>query len=748
MKLTVVRPSHAHSAYTAAAAEFVRLAEAVSGAECSVIDDLETLPEDGSPLIVIGTDAVNHRTMDWYFSRKIDGFGIRYGCDNYRIRSAEIDGRTVLFFAEGRPRAVLYAVYRYFEIFCGCRWFWDGDRIPAGELPLSDIDVYEEPRFEYRGLRYFAHRSLHRFQAEHWSLEDWKREIDWMLKKRLNLFMLRIGLDDLFQRAFPDIVTYPAYDKPLPEATAGYDDRTLFWPLEYRGELRKQLLAYAFARDLIHPEDCGTMTHWYSRTPLAFLEAKNPTLLSRQVSGAYSQKTGYVWDIRDDENLDNYFHLTETHIREYGKPELFHTIGLAERTFSTDREENLRLKLNVYRRICAYLRNTHPNAPLLLASWDFWMYYTPEEVRQLISELDPRQCILLDYTSDTWKENNFTRWGVVGKFPWIFGIFGGYEPNSEIRGHYSFINERLKLAKDDSMCKGLILWPELSHGDTFATEYLARNAWESETLSVEEAVDRYCQDRYSVKDRAGMTAVWHDFMPIVEMRSWSMQDGQSGHDLFPFIFWCAPFRAISAGEEEQLRLCAQYRAQAVRILKALAEQDTSDPMLYRDCCDIARTVIGRFLNGTILRAEQLYAQGCDPAPAMDAALNLNHALADLLSLHEDYSLYETLQGLRTVTDTNPDFEQTLKQNAENSYCRGYIYENARYLYIPEMELLFDTVKKADGGELDRSRIASCGEEIRKRFYETPLSAMQPVNRPAWKTVLMNAASVLEAAEFA
>lgn len=121
--------------------------------------------------------------------------------------------------ADARPRAALYAVYRYFEKFCGCRWFWDGDRIPKRNLPLQNIDLTESPVFEYRGIRYFAHRSLHRFQAEHWSLEDWKTEIDLMVKKRLNLFMLRIGVDDVFQKAFPDTVSDPDRDMPLPEAS-------------------------------------------------------------------------------------------------------------------------------------------------------------------------------------------------------------------------------------------------------------------------------------------------------------------------------------------------------------------------------------------------------------------------------------------------------------------------------------------------------------------------------------------------
>jgi len=117
---------------------------------------------------------------------------------------------------------------------------------------MCDIDVVESPRFEYRGLRYFAHRGLKRFQAEHWSYEDWKREIDWMVKKRLNFFMLRIGMDDVWQRAFPKDVPYPEKYLEITGVDAeGYNDRSDFWTLKYRGELREKILEYARRCDLM-----------------------------------------------------------------------------------------------------------------------------------------------------------------------------------------------------------------------------------------------------------------------------------------------------------------------------------------------------------------------------------------------------------------------------------------------------------------------------------------------------------------
>ena len=100
----------------------------------------------------------------------------------------------------------------------------------------------------------------------------------------------------------------------------------------------------------MHPDDAGTMTHWYSRTPIAFLEKKKPTLLSQSTS-AYREQTGLVFDIREKKNMEYYEKLTDTHVKEYGNGEIFHTIGLAERRCFPDHRSNHAFKKYVFRKI-------------------------------------------------------------------------------------------------------------------------------------------------------------------------------------------------------------------------------------------------------------------------------------------------------------------------------------------------------------------------------------------------------------
>ena len=731
MKITIVRPKEGHKAYEIAANIFAEMCQKVSKAESVIITDEEFSKSPAQELtVLIGSDSVNNITADLYLTGKTDSFKIRYCTDDYCVRSLEIEGKKYLIFAGGRPRSTIYSVYRYFEFYLGCRWFWDGDRIKAGELKTEGIDLLESPRFDYRGLRYFAHRSLHRFQAEHWNFEDWKTELDWMMKKRLNLFMLRIGMDDIFQKAFPDVVSYPDRDKTLPEAGPGYDDRTLFWSLEYRGELRKKILQYAFERDLMHPEDCGTMTHWYSRTPLEFLEKKNPKILP-QATATYSQPTGLVWDVRENENLNNYFKLTDAHVKEYGNGEIFHTIGLGERKYSADPEENRRMKLYVYRRIASYIKEKYPNAPLLIASWDLWMRFTPEEVRKLVAELDPNQSIILDYTSDTAFSNNFTAWNVQNNFPWIFGIFSGYEWESEIRGFYELTNSRIKLAKDDPACKGVVLWPELSHGDPLVSEYLALNSWEKDTLSITDFVNKYCSDRYDETAREEMTALWQSFMPIATFAAWSMNDDDLWGCGMPFMYPTRKLFFNKDGAGNLIKNIAnrpEYKETAAELLKKMAEIKPTDEQQRRDLYDIARTIIERYLSTACWQTQLCYAK--DEVENMKAVMDcteaLLKALADLLSSHTDFSLYESLEMLKSVTETNPSFETTLKNNAECSYCRSFAYENAEYLYLPELKVVFEEVKKAalSGEEINRDAIKEGEAKIRENYMAIPLKEMQ------------------------
>ena len=583
--------------------------------------------------------------------------------DEYRIRS-EDDG---LAFVGANGRAVQYAVYDFLAR-QGCRFYWDGDSVPRrAQVETRGLDVREKSRFEYRAIRYFAHRGLTRFQAEHWGFEDWKREIDYLVKNRVNTFMLRIGQDDLFQKAFPGVCPYPDPSRPCPESKGlggAFDDRSLFWSLEYRGKLRKKVMDYAFSRGLMAPEDFGTMSHWYSRTPYTFLEAMKPDFLPQE-AGCYGHPTDRVWDIREPKWLDAYWKLTQASIDHYGRPDLLHTIGIAERHCYTNRADNLRMKVDMLNLLVRNAKAHYPKSQILFAGWDFYCGWKADEVGELLKTLDPKDVLLWDYEADAHDKTNFTEWNVIGRFPYTFGIFLALEQGLDIRADYTRIAARQRLVRDDPMCRGYLFWPESSHTDVLCLDYFTRNAWKADSPDVSALVGDLCRGRYGDRARE-MERIWRAALPVSTncCDTWRENAGRATLLLF----------RSPDGEVASRRSVDPATLRAVpNVLRRLAAVEWTGEFVRRDTIDLARTVADRLL---------LALMGRPRANAAKIA-RLMSAFADLLALHTDYSLAESYDRLAAVEPiAYPGFATTLLENAVNGYCASHHYEAFRHLYAP------------------------------------------------------------------
>ena len=629
-------------------------------------------------------------------------------------------------------RSVWYGLYDLLERRGGCRWFWDGDVVPKRDsIDLSNLDVYEEAHFEYRAIRYFAHRGLTRFQAEHWGLDDWKKEIDWLLKRRLNTFMLRIGQDDLFQRTFPDVCAYPDPAKPLPGVGHSHDDRTLFWSLQYRGKLRDNLQKYAFARGLMVPEDFGTMTHWYSRTPEDFLAKKKPEFIPLANKGEnYHVPNSQVWNIRDDKWVDEYWKMTKTAVETYGqgapKPQLLHTIGLGERMCYKDRKKNFDMKILALDKFLAKAHTDYPDAKVLLAGWDFYSTWRPDEVKALLPRLDPKRDIIWDYEGDVTPlghKNNFTNWGLVGKFPYTFSMFLAYENALDARANYPLIEARQKVAQDDPYCKGYILWPESSHTDTLGLRFFTANAWAAKPVPHGEVLDEFCASRYGANAEL-MKKAWKVAFPASWLRGWGSNYGRymvgKGFDAgaVPGIInkWSKPVKEAEA------------------VFGMLAAAPWENEFVRRDAIDIARMVLDRVIalrTMELCRDIEKWRKGLQQdgkalVAKAEKVAALNEKMSDLLALDPDYSLWETYQRMDAIEKIrNPKFSKTLFENASCPYCRSHQYELARHWYTPHVRKMTERLAKAVAAGDRMAAFSEGAEDERLALKAKPLESLKP-----------------------
>ena len=624
--------------------------------------------------------------------------------DAYLIRSTA-DGLSII----GRNgRSALYGVYDFFRIRCGAVYFWDGDSVrKARQIDFSGLDVKEQSRFEYRGCQYFAHRGLKRFQAEHWGFEDWKREIDWALKNRLNLIMLRLGIEDLFQLAFPDVVPYPdpGVTEPV-DAKEGYNYRTPFWSLQYRHLLRRAVLDYATDRGLMHPVEFGPLTHWFSRTPRPFLEKVRPEPMP-QANDNYTEPSGEVWDVRKKKWFDMYWRLTEASIENYGYSGVMFNPGFDERVVFSNREDNVRLKIKVVDAFNREAARRHPDARLLMEGWDFYYTWRPEEVARFAAASDPSRTLIFDFTADggTMRsgpevplDNNFTRWGVTNAFPYVFGFTLELNAGSDIRGNYGKIREREKAIRGDPMCKGYVIWPEASHTDIFAWRYFTDSCWNLPERTVDQLLEGFCQDRYGAQ-ASRFLPIWRKVVAFSGRRGW--------RQVFPDAIDTrnASSRNRASVWRDSSRLTGSVPA--AEIFRALGEVDWEGEFVRRDAIDLARTTLDRICFDGFWDLMRTWHDAREGLPVVgtlaakaDRMVALVACMADVLALHSDFSIAETLDGMDAVEKIrNPHAEHLLFENAACRYCRSHHAEWAKGWYAPLMrEIAATLVERARKGD--------------------------------------------------
>ena len=659
----------------------------------------------------------------------VDGALSSDGYDAFAIRS-DAEGAVV---TGGNARSVLYAVYELLEKRGGCRWYWDGDIVPKiDELDLSGLDVDTKSRFKYRATRYFAHRGLSRFRAQQWGPEEWRREIDYLAKIKVNVFMLRMGWHDLFQKAFPDVCAYPDPSVNLPGTGKGYDNHTLHWSLQFRGLLRKMIQDYGFERGMEQPEDFGTMTHWYTPTPKDFLDKMKPAFLPNSVDW-YSDPSSLVWDIRDPKWMEMYWKLTEASIRHYGRADILHTMGLSERKCSTNAAENLRLKIEVTKKLIDDAQCRHPESLVILGGWDFHFTWEPEECRQLFAELrDYKNLLLWDYSVDEAREGGVvnkrldaskpSNWDVIGKFPYTFGVFQHATSCNDIRADYPRIQAEWEKCKDDPFCQGYIWWPETEHVDALWYEYFSRNLW-NPRYRVEDLYADFCRDRYGT-EAARLEPIWRKVVPI-----------SIGHGCGHLSMNVLPFAPNVIDREKCFRTVPWRRClnDASSVFRGLSEVAWTDEKVRRDTIDLAATTADRLLYAVLSKVRvslKAWRGGADNASEVKKYLRslvaLTDAFADTLALSGDYSLWESFVKMDRIEKIrNPNFPQILLENAINDYCLGYQYEAAKYWYCPVAgDLERDIGALLDAGDR-QATLKVAKTDYRRWMLGTPLKEMAP-----------------------
>ena len=158
------------------------------------------------------------------------------------------------------------------------------------------------------------------------------------------------------------------------------------------------------------------------------------------------------------------------------------------------------------------------------------------------------------------------------------------------------------------------------------------------------------------------------------------------------IGWNAP-RRINSRNVWLATSTPKELSDAPGVFAALAKITWEGEFVRRDAIDIARTALDRaiwFAYEEMLRTYYLAAAGKADGTAVkakaDRCVALVRVFADLLELHPDFSLTESMNRIAATEKVrNPDFEHVFFENSGCRYCLSHQAEYARGWYVPATE---------------------------------------------------------------
>ena len=616
-----------------AAEELAKYVKAMSGADLPIVTD----PAGAESVVAIGREETNALVAEAGRRGMIELSENAPGLDGFVIRALEIDGRNVLVLGGSQDRGTLYAVYALLESVLGVGFYRDGERIPSQPtIEVGRLDIRERPRFEGR---HDGNGCMYNYSAMCWTWDDWKRELDWKAKRRVNCMYAINELESAL----------------VPEILAGWGVRTS--PAQTSAYCRQHARMVEYARKLgirvpfhipalgvsdelleVFPNTRTITSDWCGFAPIRTMHPADP-LFRRFIVEFIRWRT-----------------------ERYGTDHLYFANFLSEARLLGGAGDRHQVNLEFARATSDALREADPDAVWLVDTWSFDMDSSDPLMRwsadQVNEYLDAIKVPIVVW--DLWSEESekYKRTSYFGGKPWGFGVLHSFGGSSYPQGDVSNLLERVHEIDQTSggeRCKWFISAPEIVDFNGFYFELAALLSWNPAAITLDGYVETYCRRRYGDQGAKVFGSVFPELLA-------SIHGPRSGSivRLTDPLYWFWPRPGLYVGmpeyREEALARRRERIAYIPRLERALLTLCRDWPalegnaMAEHDLVDIARSWIAERFNAALMSALDAFGKGDSASFEADAALCLSllEQQTRLLATWPAYRLDDKIERGRAI----------------------------------------------------------------------------------------------------
>ena len=684
-----------------AAAELQRYVQAVTGASLPIISTDEAAGGGDRAWVLIGRAETNPAIASLVQAGKISLSAENPGLDGFVIQSTAVEGRPVLVLGGSRDRATLYAVYDLLERYVGVGFFWDGEQVPrAADLVLPPISVSSRPHFR---VREYLQGCIFTYSARWWVLEDWKRQIDWAAKHKIN----QLYLAEPFLCAVPLKRTMAAFGVDMGPTTAEDEAQTEFCRevIDYARSLGIETISPVWVGSVspalveAHPEARYVKIQWLDFAPRYSIFPADPLF----------KKVGV------------------TFIREYnalfGTSHIYCAEPYGETRPGADEQEQNAIKADFARVAGEMIAEADPEGTWVCTTWtfrdkEFW----PKETVRVFMDAVPNDRFLV---GDLWCEERPTYkeldyfWGRR----WGFGVLHSFGGNTNLHGDMADLVRRAKEVVGDaraSRCEAFQIMPEVVEYNHLYYDLATRLAWDPAAVDLNAFLEDYARRRYGggharrmsfcLKALAHSVLGWNDLIPPL-------------YQVRPRTDWA------EEGLPERLR-CIGGTRKALDMALECADGLGDSPLYGRDVVDIAKEYLAMLYGRHFLWL--LEAQEARDGARLEKESEVLLALLDdverILASDPACHLGPLIERARRAPGRAGDVGRELRQifttlgsyESLLDYARRDFHELLRYYYRPRVERYLAAAKEAlaaGATSVEEAVVDKQAREIAQRFIE-------------------------------
>jgi len=717
-----------------AAEEFARYVGEITGARPSLEADGVCVLADGSAQAVIGRSAVTDALAKKGLLQIPDDLGE----DGFVIKSVANGRLHWLVLVGGSPRATLYAVYHYLEVFCRVGFFAEGERVPRLDaIPVAGIDVVERPRWPIRQYMMDCE-----YTSYWWGPDEWRQEVDWAAKHKFNVLSSNFDFTATWRRVWkrfgvdvpPESLTGPPF-----HPWGGWHNWAMKPPYpvdfqETQAELARQFVDYGRSLGIkMAPDFRG----YIGQVPREFYEAYRDRARFLHVGWVGFEPPGIF--VHPDDPLYGklYRAFAEEYVKRYGTDHLWAGQSFCEMRPAETPEETLAIEIAVAKKNLEAIRAVDPEAVLFTNSWTF-RARSKENVKAFLDALpdDGYQVWEMpgDYRS---RERQYRELDYFHGKPWLFGFLYSYGGTTMLHGDLADLIRRGREVAEDpraDRCLGMCVEPEAIRHNDVAFDLLSRVGWNPVDLELDSFLSDYTERRYGKESSARMVECFQELTASVY--------GEPGVDPPLYMLRITSGRLDPARPYgvDQAKRFLPHLENALRIALGASDRLASSPLYQRDLIDIARQYLSDRFN---LHAAQLAAAyRAEDKEAFDREVeSLRQILADqemLLSSSDSFCLAPILAKAKALPGAPADYDERIRDiltvwaGKILDYAHRDYYELVRFYYRPRVEAFLAHAQSRFGDSptiVDNKQLEPLYHEIEQAWVKTPFEVAESDKYP-------------------